>query len=145
MNPSQGVSSARYRLLQSLDRAQVPAAIPAFSAPVANVFRSKADSNEESENTAEGELWKTWNTLLSVAADTPHSGEGGRRQDALVDLLMGVQSQEPLTWDDGTQCTVWDMKLWEDLPIFGASVREEFNFGECNAENGVYDKSDQPV
>ena len=129
MNPSQSISSAKYRFLQSLDRAQVPAAIPEFAAPVANIFRYGSGSRERAEANAEGELWDTWGTLLSVAAATPHSGEGGRQQDALVDLLMGVQSQEPLTWDDGTQCKVWDMSVWQDLPIFGATVREEFNFG----------------
>ena len=129
MNPSQSVSSARYRFLQTLDKAQVPAAIPELSAPVANAFRTNTASREEAENAAEGELWKTWSALLSAAADTPYSGEGERRQDALVDLLMGVQSQERLAWEDGTQCTVWNMAVWEDLPVFGAAVREEFNFG----------------
>ena len=138
MNPSRSISPARYRFLQSLDQAQVPAAIPEFAAPVVNVFRAGTGSRQEAEAAAEGELWETWSTLLNVAADTPYSGEGEQRQDALVDLLMGVQSQEPLTWDDGTQCKVWDMTVWEDLPIFGATVREEFNFGECKVEDSLY-------
>lgn len=131
MNPSQSLmSSSKYRLLQSLERDQVPAAIPQFTAPIANIFRSDSGPNSDYAGPVEERLWETWTTLLSVAADTPHSGEDGKRQDALVDLLMGVQSLGPLTRDDGTQCKVWDMTVWEDLPIFGATVREEFNFGE---------------
>ena len=124
------MSSARYRLLQSLDRAQVPAAIPQFTAPVANIFRSDNGPDNDYAGPVEEQLWETWTALLSVAADTPHGGEDGKRQDALVDLLMGVQSLGPLTREDGTQCKVWDMTVWEDLPVFGATVREEFNFGE---------------
>ena len=132
MNPSRDINYARQNLLQALDQGSVPAAVAEFTAPVANAFRSSRASIEETGNTVEGELWERWTTLLSAAADTPYSGEGGRRQDALVDLLMGVQSLGTLSRDDGTQCIVWNSKVWEDLPIFGPTVREEFNFGKLD-------------
>ena len=31
--------------------------------------------------------------------------------------------------EEGDVCTVWDMTAWQDLPVFGASVREEYNVG----------------
>lgn len=87
--------------------ADVGAAVTAFVAP----FR---DADAE---TAEGLLWAAWTAVVDAAEDA-----GDDRQGALVALVLGVRDQ-----DANRPFEVLGRRLFADLPVFGAQMREAWN------------------
>lgn len=77
------------------------------------------------ESDIEGGLWPVWGSIIDVAADTEHQS-----QEPLVAVVRAVQ-QQSFTKDGASEVTVWGetVKVWSDLPLFGASVREAWNRG----------------
>ncbi|KFY83882.1 hypothetical protein V500_09811 [Pseudogymnoascus sp. VKM F-4518 (FW-2643)] len=73
------------------------------------------------ESDVEGGLRPVWGSIIDVAADTEHQS-----QEPLVAVVRAVQQQNFAK--DGT-VTVWGgkVKVWSDLPLFGASVRDAWN------------------
>lgn len=75
------------------------------------------------ESDVEGGLRPVWGSIIDVAADTEHQS-----QEPLVAVVRAVQQQNFAK--DGA-VTVWGekVKVWSDLPLFGASVRDAWNRG----------------
>ena len=71
----------------------------------------------------EGMLWPAWQAVIS-AADTPDDVARSR----LVELLNAIRDRGILVRPDGEECVVWDMRAHVDLPVFGAQMRETWNF-----------------
>ncbi|TVY58089.1 hypothetical protein LSUE1_G009216 [Lachnellula suecica] len=68
-------------------------------------------------------LTRAWNTVIDVAASTPHESQG-----PLVDIVRAVQEQS-LTHGGENECTIWGekMKVWNDMPLFGPTMRGAWN------------------
>ena len=77
------------------------------------------------ESDIEGGLRPVWESIINVAADTEHQS-----QEHLVAIVRAVQQQN-LTKDGASEVEVWGekVKVWSDLPLFGASVRDAWNRG----------------
>src|SRR5579863_5171665 len=71
----------------------------------------------------EGMLWPAWKAVIS-AADTPDDAARSR----LVELLSAIRDRGILMRPDGDECVVWDMRAHVDLPVFGAQMRETWNY-----------------
>ena len=95
--------------------------LPRFCDPV----EKKLESNNASD--AEEQLYNGWVAVIARAAATSHT-EGGR--SALAAFLVSLTQKRA----DGQQANsdygvVKDMKVWQDLPMFGWQVRDAWNFG----------------
>ncbi|OBT69217.1 hypothetical protein VE03_01861 [Pseudogymnoascus sp. 23342-1-I1] len=75
------------------------------------------------ESEIEVGLWPVWESIIDVATDTDHQS-----QEPLVAIVRAVQQQN-FAQDGASEVTVWGekVKVWSDLPLFGASVREAWN------------------
>ncbi|KAI1861556.1 hypothetical protein JX265_009523 [Neoarthrinium moseri] len=80
---------------------------------------------EKGEDAAEGALWSAWADLISIAEQVPHDHPA---QDKLVRVVRELA----LLPDAGIK--VWDSRLWADLPVLSAQVREWLN-GPKTPEN----------
>jgi len=79
-----------------------------------------------SESDIETCLSRAWNSVVDVAADTQHES-----QESLVDIVRAVQQHNSADEADAKTCTVWGekVKLWEDMPLLGPTLREAWNRG----------------
>ena len=77
------------------------------------------------ESDIEGGLRPVWESIIDVAADTEHHS-----QEPLVAVVRAVQQQN-FAKDGESEIIVWGekVKVWSDLPLFGASVRDAWNRG----------------
>ncbi|KAI4837591.1 hypothetical protein E4T44_08269 [Aureobasidium sp. EXF-8845] len=74
----------------------------------------------------EGHLRKSWNSILHLASQQPHSSN---QQDSLVKLLQALITQTPPLKDtNGKEVEVDGSKVWSGLPLFGQQARECWNF-----------------
>ena len=90
-----------------------------FTKPVDRAFLRAAAGQAPIEEM----LWPAWEAVIS-AADTPDDGTRSR----LVELVGAVRDRGILARPDGQECVVWDMRAHVDLPVFGAQMRETWNF-----------------
>ncbi|ELR09685.1 hypothetical protein VC83_06234 [Pseudogymnoascus destructans] len=90
----------------------------ALTAPAEDKFTTGSP-----ESDIEGGLRPVWESILNVAADTEHQS-----QEHLVAIVRAVQQQN-LSKDGASEVTVWgeQVRVWSDLPLFGASVRDAWN------------------
>jgi hypothetical protein len=113
------MTSQRHALTAAISSKTDPSsAARALIAPAEEKF-----STGSPESDIEGCLRPVWGSIIDVAADTEHQS-----QDPLVDVVRAVQQQK---FDGASEVTIWDekVKVWSDLPLFGASVRDAFNKG----------------
>ncbi|KFY04839.1 hypothetical protein O988_00488 [Pseudogymnoascus sp. VKM F-3808] len=111
------MTSQRHALTAAISSKTDPSsAARALIAPAEEKF-----STGSPESDIEGGLRPVWGSIIDVAADTEHQS-----QDPLVDVVRAVQQQK---FDGASEVTIWDekVKVWSDLPLFGASVRDAFN------------------
>ena len=107
------------RYLRSAGGMSPDAGAAEFTKPIDHVFlRSGAG-----EAHIEGMLWPAWQAVIS-AADTPDDAVRSR----LTELLGAIRDRGPLVRPSGEECIVWDMRAHVDLPVFGAQMRETWNF-----------------
>lgn len=87
-------------------------------------FCDSVEQRLQSDNAsdAEEELHKGWRSVIARAAATSHT-EGGR--SALAAFLVSLTRKRA----DSDYGVVQDMKVWQDLPMFGWQVRDAWNFG----------------
>ncbi|MFD0525506.1 DUF3632 domain-containing protein [Paractinoplanes durhamensis] len=69
-------------------------------------------------------LWAAWQTVTSFAAEAKSDQELAR----LSALVAAVQGQEL------SGVRVWELRVFTDLPVLGAQLREEWNGGRPQAE-----------
>jgi hypothetical protein len=74
----------------------------------------------------EEQLASSWNSLLSVAANTEHESQG-----PLVEIVQAVQQEDISADSDAKTIKIWgeDVKVWKDLPLLGPSLRGAWNRG----------------
>jgi hypothetical protein len=72
----------------------------------------------------EAMLWAAWSTVTQAAA----TAAGEQAMAGLVDLVTAVQRREI----PGVR--VWDLRVFLDLPVLGAQLREEWNGGRAVPE-----------
>lgn len=114
--------SPQYAALQGLTTGAAEASpLQRFCDPVEKKLESKNASD------AEEELYNGWVAVIARAAATSYT-EGGRA--ALAAFLVSLTQKRA----DGQQANsdygvVKDMKVWQDLPMFGWQVRDAWNFG----------------
>ncbi|OBT40170.1 hypothetical protein VE00_08809 [Pseudogymnoascus sp. WSF 3629] len=111
-------SQERHSLTASIASKSDPSsAARALTAPAEEKF-----STGSPESDIEGGLRPVWGSIIDVAADTDHQS-----QEPLVAVLRAVQQQKFA--NDASEVTVWGekVKVWSDLPLFGASVRDAWN------------------
>lgn len=118
------MSSEEFKALKaSLRTGSQPAeAALSLTEPTRKVF-----SEGGSEDDIEESLWKAWYSVIDVAASTPH-----RDQQPLVDTLLAVQQRNIGKDEAASESTVWGnkVKIWKDMPLFGAATRQAWNRGE---------------
>ncbi|KAK0202201.1 hypothetical protein DFS33DRAFT_1265230 [Desarmillaria ectypa] len=78
---------------------------------------------------AEGGLWDLWGTINDKAERTKNDDDIVHGK--LVDVVDAIKHQDSPTNDAGEKSKCWGLTLWEDLPIFGANMREHWN---CDPE-----------
>lgn len=79
-----------------------------------------------SEESLGEDLSSSWNAVIEVAANTEHEA-----QEPLVETMKAIQKQQIGSGDKTNQISVWgdQVKLWEDMPLFGATMRDAWNRG----------------
>lgn len=129
LQPSQEVkASQEFRALHSYMHNKTESASHAqdeFCKTVENSFMSDQDPQA-----IEGHLWNAWRAVTGLAATT-HGGVS--HQQRLVDFVLGLQTR-PVVEKGGKVCKVWDAVVWSELPVFGAQIRETYNFGESGPD-----------
>jgi hypothetical protein len=105
------------RYLGSAGGMSPPAGAAEFTEPIDRAFLRSGTGQ------IEGMLWPAWQAVIS-AADTPDDAARSR----LVELLSAIRDRGILVRPDGEECVVWDMRAHVDLPVFGAQMRETWNF-----------------
>jgi hypothetical protein len=76
----------------------------------------------------ETHLRRSWNSILHLASQQPHSS---KQQDSLVKLLQALTTQAPPLKDTkGEEVEVDGSKVWKGLPLFGQEARESWNFAD---------------
>ncbi|KAK0457428.1 uncharacterized protein EV420DRAFT_493228 [Desarmillaria tabescens] len=81
---------------------------------------------------AEGRLWDLWSAINDRAERTKSSDD--ILHSKLVELVDAIKHQESPTNDAGEKSKCWGLTLWEDLPIFGANMRECWNFFDAKED-----------
>jgi hypothetical protein len=122
-----GAAVGRY--LQSGDSMPPDVGAAAFTEPIDRVFLH----DDAWDDHVEGMLWSAWQAVIS-AADTPDDAV----QSRLVGLLTAIKGRGILARGDGQECTVWDMRAHVDLPVFGAQMRETWNFAPPAVSPGTW-------
>ena len=107
------------RYLDSEDDMPSAAGAAEFTKPLDRAFLG----GTAGEAPVEEMLWAAWAAVIS-AADTSDDGTRSR----LVELVGAVRDRGILARPDGQECVVWDMRAHADLPVFGAQMRETWNF-----------------
>ncbi|KAK0243770.1 hypothetical protein EDD85DRAFT_760496 [Armillaria nabsnona] len=81
---------------------------------------------------AEGGLWDLWSTINDKAERTKSDDDivHGNLVE-LVDVIKHLASPKN---DAGEKSKCWEMTLWEHLPIFGANMRESWNFFDAEED-----------
>ncbi len=140
MNPSPEItSSPQYAALTDLVSATPPSdslnsAIVALTQPTIQAIRAGCDADD-----VESSLWQAWLALVAVAGQTPHddSAQGQARLVELVQRIAELPSPSAdadanadanAGVDSAGKDRVWDLKVWNDLPVFGAVMRESWDF-----------------
>lgn len=118
------MASQEFKALKaSLETGSKPAeAAHSLTEPTRKVFSEGA-----SEGDIEDSLWRAWHGVIDAAAGTPH-----KDQQPLVDILLAVQQQNIGKDEAASECTVWGnkVKIWKEMPLFGAATRQAWNRGE---------------
>lgn len=126
LEPNQEVqTSQEYQTLSTHLSSSSPSQSPldAFCQPTESTFMNPSTASE-----VETQLWRAWKAVIATAAQTPHDSPGRQK---LADFVLELQKRPALQRDDGQVCKIWDdAVVWQDLPIFGPSMREAWNAGE---------------
>ncbi|KAI8634297.1 hypothetical protein F5Y19DRAFT_207833 [Xylariaceae sp. FL1651] len=88
---------------------------PDSSTPASQAASSYSQSVKPQD---EGFFWDFWDQIFSVAEQLPHDNPA---QDKLVAFLR------ELTLVPGTGDKVWGARVWTDLPLLGAAIREHLD------------------
>lgn len=117
------------RYLRSDGSMSPEAGAAAFTEPISSAFLR----DDAWDDYLEGMLWTAWQVVVS-AADTPDDAVRGR----LVSLLTAIKGQGILARADGRECTVWGLRVYVDLPVFGPQMRETWNDSPPNMSPGSW-------
>ncbi len=102
--------------LQSDIPSALDEAVAQFVAPVNSAF----EHPESADVDVEGILWEAWERVIRAAGSAAEVTLA-----RLVDLMIAIKGQGILTRDQGRQeCVVWGGRVYLDLPMFGAQMRE---------------------
>lgn len=114
------MSSSAYEALKSslLSKSDPSSTAREFTEPVMLAYSKGED--------IEGQLEIAWKSLIDLSSDIPHESQG-----SLVEVVKAVQRKSISTDDNDKPCKIWgeEVKLWEDLPLFGPCLREAWNRG----------------
>ena len=105
--------------LRTPDGMSPGAAAAEFTRPVDHAFLVRGARETQIEDM----LWSAWQAVIT-AADTPDDSARSR----LVELLGAIKGRGVLMRADGEACVVWGMRAHVDLPVFGAQMRQMWNF-----------------
>jgi hypothetical protein len=115
-------SSEEYRILKSaLESKTDPIeAATAFTKPTRDAFVTGRSEQPQLESY----FWKAWASVTHLATETPHE-----EQEPLVEIVRAIQKQNVTDSEVTTEIEIWNakMKLWQDMPLFGAQAREKWN------------------
>lgn len=95
-----------------------------FSEPITTAINSDASSE-----VLEEKLSSSWRVLIDTAAKTDHQS-----QKPLAEIAKAIQQQRVGDDEKSKTVTIWgsQVKLWEDMPLLGASMRSAWNRGMSN-------------
>lgn len=97
----------------------------AFCEPVEDKWMSTQNPDDVA-----GLLGSLWSSIIVLAASTSFKHS---HQQKLVDFVVQLQKR-PTLEKDGQVCKVEGMTVWKDLPTFGWTVRDAWNFSMCLCE-----------
>ena len=97
---------------------------------------------ETTENriSLEGFLWSVWGGIVDLIIQIPHSHPW---QDRMVEILRAIKEIPRQATPEMEELErSWGMAFWQDLPIFGAEVRELWNQGPWEEVDGPFYRGD---
>lgn len=120
---SQVADSEEYKALSShlANPSNIDATLKQFTNPI---YQARKDPSSSTDDLDE-HLRRSWNSILLLASQEPHSSP---QQDTLATLLQSLPTHPSPTDAGGKEVKVQGGKLWTDLPLFGQQVREAWNF-----------------
>jgi hypothetical protein len=127
--------STEFEIISSLTRpgASIEAAIQDILLLTSEAALAKSDTTDNHNNPLSIHLNDVWSSLVEkvVATTVP------AQQGALVEFLRVLRRQEvndPATGEQISYALVpdYNVPVWTGLPLFGISVRDEWNFGMSN-------------
>lgn len=74
------------------------------------------------DTSPESGLNRLWGVILRIARDS------GLYHDKLVDILVYLSKMPPPISAQGGPFVLYDMQVWNDLPMLGWALRDEWNF-----------------
>lgn len=119
-------SSFSPRLPNTVNMATAPVssleALKQADASIPTLVQTLNDAILADESQASDIVWDSWNSLLSIAGQTPRDKQG-----RLVDFLQTLRQSCPKN-GAGKKVIVEGDALWESLPTFGWVARELWNW-----------------
>lgn len=96
------------------------------AAYIAGTIEAAFMTDRVSQDMLSGLLWAAWDSIVSTA-----SRSGDDERSRLVDLLVEINDRGLLLRDGHEKLQVWQRneQAWDDLPLFGAIMREAWNWG----------------
>ncbi|KAK7062636.1 hypothetical protein VNI00_000124 [Paramarasmius palmivorus] len=125
-------SQNEIQILQGLlhGSTDVDQAVARLTAPVLDALQD-TDRSKEDTKSADDIIWGLWMAFAQMAKNTPASD--GIAQEKLVDCLAAIKKLPPaMVTNNETgereQYRNWGGRVWDDLPLFGPVIREEWNW-----------------
>ncbi|KAG9550905.1 hypothetical protein KCU71_g14491, partial [Aureobasidium melanogenum] len=82
-------------------------------------------TSSHSKDELETHLGRSWNSILYLSTQQPHSS---KQQDSLVKLLQALTTAPSPQDTNGNEIEIDGSKVWQGLPFFGLAARECWNF-----------------
>ncbi|KAK1230963.1 hypothetical protein PQX77_005937 [Marasmius sp. AFHP31] len=122
------VDQYRDAIQDLINGGNVEAAISQLTQPTLDaISRTTQGGSDDEDNEVEDSLRGSWSAFVRAARDTPDE----KVHDRLIKGLQTIKSLPPALVQkngDKQQYSIWDLRVWDDLPIFGAELREEWNY-----------------
>jgi len=98
---------------------EVQDAVSSFIQPAYDFYTEKLPDESQLAEVLDA----LWTALLNKVLSIPYNDN---KQDRLVMLVDAIKSLPP---PDHPAPQIWGLKLWTDLPVLGAIIRQQWNLG----------------
>ncbi|KAJ8082469.1 hypothetical protein PM082_008324 [Marasmius tenuissimus] len=128
------VDQYRDAIQDLINGGNVEAAVSKLTQPTLDaISRTTHGGSDGGDDKVEDTLWGLWSAFVRAARETPEE----KVHDRLITGLQTIKSLPPALVQkngDKEQYSIWDLRVWDDLPVFGAELREEWNYTDEDDE-----------